>query len=158
VRKLEEERQRLGDEEPAVELRAQFSAKLVQPAGVADDHELRRRSFEPVEQRPHDAQLDVLEARVLLSLRREARDVQLVVDVTVQPVARGLDRLDPLACELERDRHVAEERTRRRIRDDRALVADDRLGTGQVAAHGLEHASDDITSLWFAARVRGRST
>ena len=37
MRELQEERQRLGDEEPGVELRAKFSAKLVQPVGVADD-------------------------------------------------------------------------------------------------------------------------
>ena len=70
VRELEEERKRLGDEEPAVELRPQVGAELVEPLRVADDDELRRRPLEPLEQRPDDVQLDVLEARVPLRLRR----------------------------------------------------------------------------------------
>ena len=54
-----------------------------------------------------------------------------------------LDRGDRLAGELERDGHVMQKRARGRVGDQCALVADDRLGPGEVGAHRLEHASGD---------------
>ena len=49
---------------------------------------------------------------------------------------------------------MAQELAGRRIRDDGALVADDRLGPCQVAPHGLEHAprDDDHPQPAFARR------
>ncbi len=72
-------------------------------------------------------QLDALEARVALGLRRHPRDVELVVDVDVEPEPRGLDRVDRLAGELERDRLVQEPGPVGPD-DGRALVADQRIG------------------------------
>ena len=56
------------------------------------------------------------------------RDGKPVVDVAVGREAGGVERRDRLAGELERDRLVEEELAARRLRDDRALVADDRVG------------------------------
>ncbi len=78
-------------------------------------------------------------------LGRDLGHVQLVADVRVQVHALGGDGLDRLARELERDRHVAEERPVG-VRDDRALVADDRVvepGLGEVARDRAVHAAGD---------------
>ena len=72
--------------------------------------------------------------------------VQLVVDVAVQRVALGLDCLDRLARELERDRLVAQQLAADRVGDDRALVADDGVvdpGRLRVRPHRPEHPPGD---------------
>ena len=88
---------------------------------------------------------DVLEVRIRPRLGCRLGHVQLVADVRVQVHALGRDGLDRLARELQRDRHVAEERPVG-VGDDRALVADDRVvepGLGEVARDRPVHAAGD---------------
>ena len=132
---------------------------------LADDHELRRLAVEPVQQRPHDVELDVLERRVRLGLGRHARDVELVVDVAVEPVPRLDDRADRLARKPERDPYVSQELAARRIHDGGALVADDRLGAGRYGRTDWNIRPVTTTTSMpcaraasSAARVRGRRT
>ena len=72
--------------------------------------------------------------------------VELVVDVAVEPEARGLDGDDRLARELERNRLVQEEAAAR-LGDDGALVADDGIlleaEFGEVRPYRPEHAPGD---------------
>ena len=75
-----------------------------------------------------------------------SRDVELVADVAVERIALGLDGGDRLARELERDRLVAQELPADRVRDDGALVADDRVvepGGVAVRPHRAEHPAGD---------------
>ena len=86
----------------------------------------------------------VLEVGVLARLLRHLRDVQLVAHVAVHVVAAG-DRCDRLPREVQRDRNVAEEPTRR-VGHDGALVADDEpveLELVEVALHRPEHPARD---------------
>src|SRR5919109_863642 len=87
-------------------------------------------------------QLEVLEVGVPPRLRRNLRDVQLVVDVAVEPEAFLVDRGDGLARELERDRLVPQPAAADRLRDDGALVADERIvqpGLERERPRGAEH-------------------
>jgi hypothetical protein len=85
----------------------------------------------------------VLEVGVRAGPLRHLGDVQVVVDVAVEPEARLLHRLDRLAGEGERDRLVQEPLARGRVDDGGSLVTDERrldprrLGVGE---HGAVHA------------------
>ena len=146
ARELEEEGQRLGDEEAAVEAGLHPVLQPVEGVGVVDGDELRRRRREPGGEVADLVQREVLEAGVALGLRRHLGDVELVVDVAVDVEALRADGGDRLARELERDRLVAQELAGARVGDDGALVADDRVvdaGLLQVRPHRAEHAAGD---------------
>jgi hypothetical protein len=90
--------------------------------------------------------VEILEARVRLRLRRHLRDVQLVVDVTVDVEAAFDDGVDRLERDVARDRHVTQDLAAHRVRDERALVADDRIveaGFEDIRPHRTEHAAGD---------------
>src|SRR5581483_4723236 len=144
VGELEEVRQRLRDEEAAVEVRLHPHLERIQLERVADADELRRRPVEPREEVADRVDGELLELRVPVGLGRLARDIELVVDVDVEWVAGGLHLPDRVACQVERDRHVAQELARLRVGDDGALVADERVVEARVvrvADGGLVHAA-----------------
>jgi hypothetical protein len=118
----------------------------LEPGGVVDRDELGGRMLEPAEQVSDDVDVERLEARISLGGGRHLRDVELVVDVAVQPEARALDRRDRLSREHERDWHVPEEATASRLGHDSALVADDGVVEPRlldVGPHRPEHPSSD---------------
>ena len=140
---LEEVRQRLRDVEATVETLLHALFQSVQHLGIVDDDELRRLLVEPLEQVTNRMQLEVLEVRVALRLRRDLCDVQLVVDVAVEPEALRVQDRNRFARNLERNRHVTEPASVHGVRDHCALVADDRLVDSclhRVTADRLEHA------------------
>src|SRR2546423_15710902 len=103
-------------------------------------------------------ELDVLEVGVASRLGRDLGDVELVLDVAVQPEAFVVDRPDRLAGGLERDGHMPQPPAALRLGDDRALVADDRVvepGLERVRPHRPEHAPGHDYDM-DARRPRGR--
>ena len=86
-------------------------------------------------------------------LRGHLGDVELVVDVAVEVEALGLDGVDRLARERERDRDVAQELAGTRVGDDGALVADDRIvETGLREVAGTDWNIRPVTTTtWMPA-------
>jgi hypothetical protein len=62
-----------------------------------------------------------------------------------------------LACSVEWDRSVQQELAARGVRDDGALVTDDRIVVREIRPHGAEHPSghDDHVRARFAYRRNG---
>src|SRR5207244_12260276 len=102
---LEEVRQRLRYVEATVETLRHALFQSVQQLGIVDDDELRRLLVEPLEQVTNRMQLEVLEVRVALRLRRDLCDVQLVVDVAVEPEALRVQSRNRFVRNLDRNRH-----------------------------------------------------
>ena len=106
-------------------------------------------------------QLDVLETGVLLCLGCDLGDVELVVDVAVESETFVVQDGDRLACQLERNRLMPQPLAVARLRDDSALVADERIvepGLQGEGPRGLEHPSrheDDVDPCRVGRAKRG---
>src|SRR5712691_12322784 len=91
-------------------------------------------------------QLQLLEVRVAARLGRDLRDVELVADVTVEPEPFGVQGADRLPRDLQRDRDVTQPAAALRLRDDRALIANDGIvepRLERVPSHRLKHPTGD---------------
>jgi hypothetical protein len=101
---------------------------------------------EPREQVADRVQVEVLELRVAARLVGHLGDVELVVDVAVQAEPFLVHGRDRLPRQVDRDRHVPEPAAARRLGDDGALVADDRVVEARlerVRADRPEHPAGD---------------
>ena len=158
---LEEVGERLRDVEPPVESRLHHDLERVHLRRLADGHELRRRLRQPGGEIADDVDGEILEARVRVGRGRLARDVQLVVHVAEHGVPEVGRRLDDLVRLVHRHRHVTEELAADRVRNDRALVADDGLrdaGAERVRPDRAEHPAgrdDDRDARLARGRDRG---
>ena len=143
-RELEEVRQRLRDVEAPVEAIDHPLLEAVENLRIVDHDQLGRRRPKPGEQVADRVQLQVLEVCVATGLGSDIGHVELVVDVAVEPEAVLVERRDRLARQLERDRLVPQPPAADRVRDDGALVADERIVEPGLQGEGpgrLEHPS-----------------
>ena len=107
-------------------------------------------------------ELQTLEVGVPSGFGCDLGDVQLVADVAIQPEAFVVQCANRLACELQRNRNVAQPFAGFRLRDDGALVTHERIvesGVECVGSHRPEHAAghEDDVNACFADALEDRA-
>ena len=142
-------------------MRLHSGLELVEDDRVVDHDELRRRPVEPRREVADLVDRQPLEVGVAASFGRELGDVQLVLDVAVEPEPALVQDTDRLPRVVHGDRNVPEPPAAHRFRDHRALVADDGVvqarleGVGPDASEHPPGDEDDVDSHRACGRDRG---